>query len=142
MPDPALADAYRAARYRIDAGGQWIERRIGVVDAAADAALAAFGCRAYWSILTPCNPGSVPLSADVNAKRLAQLRATVIHAGWRHLPSENVADDGTWHESGLCLLDVDMTQVRELAAHFGQLAFVHGVLGAETALIRVAQPSP
>lgn len=58
-----MRDAYATARYRIDCGTRTIERRIGRLDAQADAALAAAGCLAHWHVFTPCNPGSEPLGA-------------------------------------------------------------------------------
>jgi hypothetical protein len=138
VAEPQIEAAYLAARYRIDIGGRWIERRIGVVDAGADSLLAAAGCRTCWSIVTPCNPGSIALPAAVNAQRLADLQAAVRAAGWRHLPSENSDVGGRWPEAGLCLLDVGTDRVHVLAARFGQLAFVHGRLGDAPALAWVA----
>jgi hypothetical protein len=138
VAESQIEAAYRAARYRIDIGGRWIERRIGGVDANADSLLATAGCRTCWSIVTPCNPGSIALPAEVNAQRLADLQAAVRAAGWRHLRSENSAVDGHWQEAGLCLLDAEIDRVHVLAARCGQLAFVHGRLGGAPTLAWVA----
>lgn len=108
MPEYRLSAAYGAARYRILVGEQrWIERRIGVIDLLADAALATAGCRAHWHIVTPCNPGSARWSSDCNAQRLADFKAHLCAMAWPHLPSENRADDGSWPEAGCCLLDLE-----------------------------------
>lgn len=129
----ALRGAYLAARYRIDCGARTIERRIGRADA--DAALAAAGCRVHWQLLTPCNPGSVPLDTAENDARLAALRRELMRLGWPHLPALNRAADGSWPEAGFCLLDADPAAVRALARRYGQHAIVSGRIGAAPVLI-------
>lgn len=129
-----LQAAYRAARYRIDCGTRVVERRIGVIDRAADAALARAGCRLRWAVVTPCNPGSRALGVSENARRLRRLHAELERRGWRHLPALNCAADGSWPEPGACLLDIDGSAVAALARRYGQLAFVAGRLGAAPAL--------
>jgi hypothetical protein len=136
MPEPKLVAAYRAARYRIRIDERhWIERRIGVVDATADAALAAVGCRARWSIVTPCNPGSRLLPAEDNERRVAALCTQLQDAGWRYLLSENRAADGSWPEAGFCVLDVTRGQMRMLATGHDQHAFVDAQLGRAPELV-------
>ncbi len=122
--------AYRAAHYCIVSGATRIDRRIGAVDPAADAALAAAGCRTHWAVLTPCNPGSRRLSAADNARRLARFRAEVAAHGWRTLEAVNHDSSGDWREPGLCLLDAPPAALRALAQRYGQRAFVEDRLGA------------
>ncbi|MEQ1438250.1 DUF3293 domain-containing protein [Fontimonas sp. SYSU GA230001] len=135
MTDPALRAAYRSARYRIDCGTQWIERRIGRIDASADAALTAAGCRSHWHVLTPCNPRSRRLSDADNASRVAALRTELTRYGWIALPALNTDEEGRWQEPGFCILDAPQTRVVELAAYYGQLAIVAGTPGAAPTLL-------
>lgn len=121
--------AYYQACYRIELEGHWAERRIGVEDAAADAALVAAGCRRRWAILTPCNPESITLSEADNRARLRSLRSVVETRDWRSLASLNLAEDSSWPEPGRCILDVDDRTLRALARRFGQRAFVSACLG-------------
>ncbi len=135
MPDPAVEAAYRAACYRIDLGGRWIERRIGLVDAVADAALSAAGCHARWSIVTPCNPGSRVLPATDNARRLREFVRELEAASWRSLSTISADAAGGWTEPGRCLLDVDTVALSALATRWGQCAWVDARLGAAPQLV-------
>lgn len=130
-----LESAFRAAHYRIESSRGSVVRHVGIVDAAADAALAADGCRSHWAIVTPCNPGAQRLSDQENAERLAtlvgQLNALQIH----HLPAVNTTQDDSWPEPGCCLFDAAPVLVERLASECGQLAYVSARLGEAPALI-------
>lgn len=135
MNRAALHAAYAAARYRVDCGGQTIERRVGVVDLGADRLLAAAGCRTHWHILTSCNPASQRLPPAENAARLDALNHELQHRGWAMLPSVNSSDDDTWVEPGFCVLDAPAENVRALAMRHGQSAIVAGNLGQAPRLV-------
>lgn len=135
MKHSPLHTAYAAARYRIDCSGRTVERRIGAVDPDADRVLAGMGCRARWHVLTPCNPGSRHLSSAENAARLDALRKDLQQRGWRALPSINSDADGAWVEAGFCVLDASAPEIRTLATHYGQAAFVAGTLGKAPRLV-------
>lgn len=135
MNRTSLYAAYAAARYRIDCGGQTIERRIGAVDFDADWVLAGMGCQAHWHILTPCNPGSRNLSPAENTARLDALRQDLQCLGWPMLPSINSNGDDAWIEPGFCVLDAGAADVRALAMRYGQSAIVAGRLGHTPELV-------
>lgn len=130
-----LEDVYRKARYTVLAGHRRIEFAIGRTDPVADVAMHRAGCRAHWCLLTPCNPGSRPLSPAQNAQRLRRLQQIVQRRGWRALPAVNCAADGRWLEPGLCLLDVVPRAVQQLARRYDQSAWVLGRLGSPPRLV-------
>jgi hypothetical protein len=132
---PPLREAYATARYRIDCGTRTIERRVGRLDADADAALAAAGCVKHWHVLTPCNPGSQPLSDDDNRARVAALHDELVPRGWTLLSALNTDADGRWPEPGFCIFDAPEDLIRSLARDHGQLAIVGGTLGAVPQLV-------
>lgn len=135
MNRAALQAAYATARYRIDCGGQAIERRVGVVDLGADRLLSAAGCRTHWHILTSCNPASRRLPPAENAARLDALRHDLQRHGWPMLPSVNSDGDDAWIEPGFCVLDAAAADVRALAMRHGQSAIVAGRLGQAPLLV-------
>ena len=135
MNRSALRAAYVAARYRIDCGGQPIDRRVGVVDLRADRLLAAAGCRAHWHILTSCNPASRRLPPAENAARLDALRHDLQDRGWVMLASVNSSDDDAWIEPGFCVLDAAAADVLTLATRYGQSAIVAAKLGHAPLLV-------
>lgn len=131
----ALTRAYAGARYRLALPDGERERRIGVADAAADAALRAAGCRSHWHFLTPCNAHSRPADGRENAARLLDCESRLRNAGWRCCRALAHAPDGTWPEEGFCVFDAPDTAVRALARDFGQNAIVRGALDAPPELL-------
>src|SRR3546814_1866396 len=72
--DGALARAYADAQYVIEIPDGPLTRRIGHIDANADARLRAHGRRRHWSIVTPCNPRSQAQRDTYNEARLRAMR--------------------------------------------------------------------
>ena len=132
--DAALAEAYARALYVIETGDTRLTRRVGVVDAEADAVLREHGCRIGWWIVTPCNPRSLALSGADNAERLNRCAVELRALRWTTLPSHNSAEDGDWREPGFCIFDVDAEAVSALARRYGQSAIVGARLGTAPAL--------
>lgn len=97
--------------------------------------LTAAGCRSHWHILTPCNPGSQRLPDADNAARLGALRHDLQRHGWSLLPSINSDGDDAWIEPGFCVLGAAAPDIRALAVHYGQSAFVAGTLGQAPELV-------
>lgn len=129
----ALAAAYRATTYRVEAPGGRVDVRIG------EAAPALDPCGPCWAIVTACNPGSVRLAAADNARRQALLAARVAASGWRFLPACNLADDGDWpSEPSLLILGIGAPAATALAAEFGQNALVAGDAGERARLVWVS----
>lgn len=132
--DGALARAYADARYVIEIADGPLTRRIGRIDAQADARLQAHGCRLHWWIVTPCNPRSRRLSDAGNDARLARLEAELRQRHWRIHPSHSAAPDGRWHERGFCIFDAEIEAVTDLAQRYEQNAIVGADLGVAPAL--------
>jgi hypothetical protein len=141
--DPAIERAYRSAVYQIQYDeDRTLTRIIGRVDTTADTILRTLGCRQTWSIITPCNPRSIPLDADANQARLQAMRRELDALGWRWLPARNgpaEITDGTsdWVEPGFCILDPEQNAVLALAARYQQFAAVFARLGAAPRLLVV-----
>jgi Protein of unknown function (DUF3293) len=75
-----------------------------------------------FTIVTAWNPSGAELCLDENVARNAGFLAVIRARGWRWLPAENRAPDGSHVESGYAILDVPVGDVATLAAQFGQLA--------------------
>lgn len=75
-----------------------------------------------FAIVTAWNPAGGELCLDENLARSAGLLAAIRARGWRWLPAENRAPDGSHVESGYAILDAPVEDVAALAAQFGQLA--------------------
>lgn len=138
MPDPALEAAYRATDYRVDAPSGSFTIRIG--ECPVDLEELLFDeVELDWAYLTACNPGSVRLSAEANARRTDELR-TVLRADWpRHYPGASVGHDGTWREPSFLVLGVTESDAVALARHFGQNAIVAGRVGEPARLVWVTK---
>jgi len=133
-----LARAYAEARYRLRLPDGVCERRIGVIDAQADARLRAAGCRTHWHFITAHNPHSQPLPEVDNAARHAELKQLVARRGWRRIEALASDDQGDWPEPGFVLFDADEGAVRQLAERYGQNAIVRATLGGAPQLLWTA----
>lgn len=71
-------------------------------------------------IVTAWNPAGTELCSDENVARNSGLRAAIRARGWRCLPAENRALDGSHVEPGFAILDVPPGEVGALAVRFGQ----------------------
>ncbi|WP_293367687.1 alpha/beta fold hydrolase [Nevskia sp.] len=128
-----LHAAYRLAQYRI---GDRIERRIGMVDDAADRELAALGVTRSWAIVSACNPLGIAVDEAANAAACVALRAALGERGIRHLPAAGHDPDGRWPaEASELLIDPPDGVAAELGRQFGQNAVVAGVPGAAPTLV-------
>ena len=127
-----LHAAYRLATYRIDGH---IERRIGVVDDAADRALAALGVRRSWAIVTACNPLGITADAASNQAANAELREHLNARGIRSITAGHDPDDLWPAEASELLIDPPGNLAIELGRRFAQNAIVVGELGAAPALV-------
>lgn len=129
MPDAVfhpLEKAFRATCYRVDTPVGAFALRIGQKDPGFAAWLERVQVE-RWAILTACNPGGESLSAEDNALRQAALREEIHLAGYRFHPACNLPDAADWPaEPAFLLLDAGESAVHQLAALFGQLAFVTG----------------
>ena len=127
-----LHAAYRQAIYRID---ERIERRIGVVDDAADRALAALGVSRRWAIVTACNPLGIATDAAANDVAKTALREQLRALGVRSLAAAGHDPDGRWPaEAGELLIDPPADLAHELGRRFGQNAIVTGEPGGPPVL--------
>jgi hypothetical protein len=138
--DGALARAYADALYVIEMPDGPLSRRIGRIDAQADARLRAHGCLRHWWIVTPCNPRSRPVSDAENEALLARFEAELHQHHWRIHLSHSAAADGRWHERGFCIFDAEVDAITDLARRYEQNAIVGADLGAAPMLHWQIQP--
>lgn len=121
-PGPAaspLAQAYRAAHYRIDTDPPLV-LRIGQAHPALRA-LAPHG----GVFLTACNPRSRRLRPAANARRLRALRRAVAGLGHAWLPGRGLDPRGLWpDEPSLWIPGLSLDAGLRLARRFGQNALV------------------
>lgn len=126
--------AYLATTYRLFAGNERLDLRIGARAPALDRLLHASGMR-NWAFVTACNPGSRPLPAWRNRARQLRLRRSL--AGMRlRLPGLGVPDASGWKpEPSVLVAPVPPGRARRIARRFGQNAVVAGRRGAAPALV-------
>ncbi len=121
-----LEAAYRATTYRVFLPGGPVDLRLDQANERLRAWLAAEGCSCF-AIVTACNPGSRPLSAEANAERQAQLECELLDGNYEPYAGENVADDGAWPIEESCFVpELEAADACALAADFGQNAVVCG----------------
>jgi hypothetical protein len=138
MERDRLERLYRRARYRVELAGGAVELAIGRRSPALDRELERAGA-STWTIVTACNPESVPLGAEENRRRAAELARRISSAGWSTWPSAGVDPDGRWpEEPGFLVLEAPLPAVRALAADYGQAAIVAGRRGGVAELLWLA----
>ncbi|WP_417068718.1 DUF3293 domain-containing protein [Niveibacterium terrae] len=118
---PELVAAYRAARYRVDAG---FELRVDRFCAPLAALHRACGvaCSAF---ITACNPGSVRCDAAENAEREASFEAGIRALGFAFLGGRGSDPQGLWpDEESLLILGLELDLARRLASEQGQNALI------------------
>jgi len=118
-----LDAAYRSTVYRIRVGERELDTRIGDAHPTVARLLAEAGQPAA-SLLTACNPRSLPLTADANALRQAALHGRLRAGNWNFLPAEGCSVDGLWREAGYLVIGLHGEPARRLALDFDQIAWV------------------
>jgi hypothetical protein len=130
-PRDQLEAAYRATDYRVEdiPGGPLVI----CIDERCDQLPAA-----EWAFVTACNPRSVCLSEEDNARRTAELEAAVGELGRIYFHGHGVGRNGTWPpEPSLLILGIAEPDAVELAKRFGQNAIVAGRPGEPARLVWV-----
>ncbi|MCL2830059.1 MAG: DUF3293 domain-containing protein [Betaproteobacteria bacterium] len=127
----SLESCYRAALYRVFPNtGASLDLRIGQSCAALETLFSGTPSDFSWAILTACNPASRLLPEEENASRQRQLGQRLSEWGYSTLPAENLADAGEnkdWPpEPAFFVISLPLPRALELAADFGQNAFVCG----------------
>jgi hypothetical protein len=126
--DDSLLASYHSTCYRVRAPGVELQLRIGQYDAHLAKVL-----REAWVasavLLTAWNPGSRQQTRQQNDASQEALLQELKAAGYPCLAgtneAENTAESGTnWHETSVLALDVPLASAREIAARYGQLAFL------------------
>lgn len=124
LPDGLLA-AYRATCYRVWAPGRELQLRIDQPDEGLAKLL-----REAWvdgaALLTAWNPRSQRQSQQDNRALQKQLLRELEAAGRPCLVARNEAAGGdeAWNEESVLALDISLPAARDLAARYGQLAFL------------------
>lgn len=114
---PELVAAYRAARYRVDAG---FDLRVDCFCAPLAALHRARGV-ASSAFITASNPRSVRCDAAENAAREASFEAGVRALGFATLSGRGCDPQGLWpDEPSLLILGLELDPARRLASEQGQ----------------------
>ena len=75
-------------------------------------------------------------SDEENARRMGELEAVCLFAGWPHYRGSGVGRDGAWPpEPSYLIVGVGEAEAVEVARHFGQNAIVVGHLGEPARLV-------
>ena len=131
--------AYERTKYCFDDGRTTICFRIGSRSGRLEAMLSRRNAR-RWAFLTAWNPGSVPLTAEENRRRQAQLVQDL--RDYEVLPGEGIGDDPSWEpERSLMVLGISRGKAVTLAQKYGQLAIVVGTRQIAPKLVPCA-PTP
>lgn len=88
------------------------------------AALVGSGMAGRVAFVTPCNPGGRALPTDQNAILMRSGLALIAGRGLQMLPGVGLADDGCWCEPSALAWPLTEDEARELAASWGQLAWL------------------
>ena len=135
QPNPAMSndlkESYLNTHYKVDAFVQPIH--IGRVSAEADALLAANRLE-EWAYITAYNPLSVALPPAENEKRNLELLNDVKR--YIVIPGEGQGKDGAWPaEKSFFVAGITLDDAQQLAARYGQHAFVYGRLHRAAELV-------
>ena len=129
---PELLAAYRAARYRVDAG---FDLRVDQFCAPLAALHRERGV-ACSALITACNPGSVRFAAAENAARAEAFKAKIGALGFPFLGGRGIDPQGLWpDEESLLILGLNLDEARSLAIALGQNALIWNGADARPRLI-------
>jgi hypothetical protein len=138
VPSSMVWDAYRRTTYRILAGGEVIDIRIGSAAAALDELLDEHSVTT-WAFVTAWNPQSRPLPAADNETRQQLLVSEIARRGWKALPGLGIGDDERWPpEESVLILGISRTDAVALARRFDQAAIVFGRRHGTAELVAVS----
>jgi hypothetical protein len=111
--------------------------RCGERSEALECLLAAAGAR-HWAYITACNPRSIPLSDEENARRMAALEDRVRQRGMRYLHGEGIGEGGEWPpERSILIVGVSQDEASAIARECEQNALVCGISGEPAMLVWV-----
>jgi heme exporter protein A len=119
--DAGLLQAYMDARYAVEGGSAPLVLRVGAH--AVEIADLHEQARSV-ALITACNPGSRPLGAAANMRRMTALDEALREAGLPARPALHCAPDGTWTEDSRAVPADDLATIDRIARAFGQLAVV------------------
>jgi hypothetical protein len=124
--DATLASVYRATCYHVAAPGAQLQLRVDQYDVGLAKVL-----REAWvesaALLTAWNPGSQACPKERNEARQEELVRELKAAGYPCLAGSNVPDQRSadaWVEPSVLALDVPLAAAHEIAARYGQVAFL------------------
>ncbi|WP_341677192.1 DUF3293 domain-containing protein [Niveibacterium sp. SC-1] len=120
---PELVAAYRAAHYVVP-GRAPLLLRVGETNPALAALLASLAVQGA-AFLTTCNPGSVRLEAEENARRMRILQAEIREAGLPVINALARDPSGQWpDEASLLIPGASRAWSEALAQRHGQNGFL------------------
>lgn len=131
---------YREADYCVTADSRTLIFRISRHDPASERRLRdAMGRYDRWTVVTPCNPGSVALCEHENAARLENFHHELDADVRRWLRSLSRDPAGVWpDEPGAMILDLPLPEAEALGRRYGQNAIVYCATGNAPELIWLA----
>jgi hypothetical protein len=137
--DSTLITAYRTTDYRVRLlQGGWASIRI---DKALPATLQALTGGRSWAFVTAWNPLSQPQARSLN--HAAQIALLAALRGLRRTLyiRPGLGASRNWREPSFFVIGPELEDIDELAQHFHQNAYVHG-LGTGAARLRLTSDRP
>lgn len=122
MIDAALLEKYVATDYVIDDDPPLV-MHVGEQHDGLRILLASFGVESA-AFLTAWNPGSQSLPFDENLDRQADLLTAIEEQRLNYFVGRGEHPEEGWSEDSYLVLGIDEDGARELAARFGQLAYL------------------
>ena len=80
-----------------------------------------------WAFITAWNPSPEILSLKENQSRNKQLEQDIKQLGLKYSLGIGISEDQKWSEESFFIENIDLNKANELAAKYGQLAFVCGI---------------
>lgn len=146
LTDQQLLAAYRATTYSVAAPGRTLFLRVDQFDAQLAKLLREAGVE-QAALLTAWNPRSKAQAHHLNEASQAALVHELAAAGYpcltgRNVPTDSASTAAQWTEASVLAMGLPLTPARELAARYGQLAFVWIDHEATPRLLLTAAPTP
>lgn len=87
-----------------------------------------------WAFITAWNPLPNILSLEENQNRNKKLQQDLDILALKYSPAIGISEDGNWSEESFFIENCGFQKANELAAKYGQLAFVFGEKGQKATL--------
>ena len=88
-----------------------------------------------WAFITAWNPSPEILSPEENRNRNKNLENDIIKFGLKYSNGIGISADEQWSEKSFFIENISLDNANELAAKYGQLAYVFGTKNEVAALL-------